>query len=201
MDPHRSILIEMPTPLASLDTAAIHLYSKIDTLWYRAPFDFGRKDSTLRFYEFRADWQPGREYSLEIDSAAFVDIYGLVSKEFKQGIKVKSLDEYSTLVMQTSGIQDTAIVVQLLDKSEPEEVYYYHRSIECKAKWDNTLQWNMTERKRNLQKPGELVKQKNSKNKKKQMNRNADRAKRLGIEYVKQNTIKVKNNESNNSKK
>jgi hypothetical protein len=33
------------------------------------------------------------------------------------------------------------------------------------------------------------------------MNRNADRAKRLGIEYVKQNTIKVKNNESNNSKK
>ena len=249
MDPHRSILIEMPTPLANLDTAAIHLYSKIDTLWYRAPFDFGRKDSTLRYYELRADWQPGREYSLEVDSAAFIDIYGLVSKEFKQGIKVKSLDDYSTLVMQTSGIQDSTIVVQLLDKSEnvvqqvraeadgsapffyinpgvyyvrafmdrngngrwdtglydddlqPEDVYYYHRSIECKAKWDNTLQWNMTERKRYLQKPGELVKQKNSNNKKKQMNRNADRAKRLGIEYVKQNTIKVKNNESNNSKK
>lgn len=249
MDPHRSILIEMPTPLASLDTAAIHLYSKIDTLWYRAPFDFGRKDSTLRYYELRADWQPGREYSLEVDSAAFIDIYGLVSKEFKQGIKVKSLDDYSTLVMQTSGIQDSTIVVQLLDKSEnvvqqvraeadgsapffyinpgvyyvrafmdrngngrwdtglydddlqPEDVYYYHRSIECKAKWDNTLQWNMTERNRYLQKPGELVKQKNSNNKKKQMNRNADRAKRLGIEYVKQNTIKVKNNESNNSKK
>ena len=87
------------------------------------------------------------------------------------------------------------------DDLQPEEVYYYHRSIECKAKWDNTLQWNMTERKRYLQKPGELVKQKNSNNKKKQMNRNADRAKRLGIEYVKQNTIKVKNNESNNSKK
>ena len=151
--------------------------------------------------------------------------------------------------MQTSGVQDTAIVVQLLDKSEnivqqvkaeadgsaaffyitpgvyyvrafidrngngiwdtglydddlqPEDVYYYHRSIECKAKWDNTLQWNMTERKRYLQKPGELVKQKNSKNKKKQMNRNADRAKRLGMEYVKQNTIKVINNESKNSKK
>ena len=87
------------------------------------------------------------------------------------------------------------------DDLQPEDVYYYHRSIECKAKWDNTLQWNMTERKRYLQKPGELVKQKNSNNKKKQMNRNADRAKRLGIEYVKQNTIKVKNNESNNSKK
>ena len=59
----------------------------------------------------------------------------------------------------------------------------------------------MTERKRYLQKPGELVKQKNSNNKKKQMNRNVDRAKRLGIEYVKQNTIKVNKNESINSKK
>ena len=161
-----------------------------------------------------------------------------MSKEYKQGLKVKSLDDYSTLVMQTSGIADSNIVVQLLDKSEkivqqvkaendgsasffyispgvyyirafidrngngiwdtglydddlqPEDVYYYHRSIECKAKWDNTLQWNLTERKRYLQKPGDLVKQKNAKNKKKQMNRNAERAKRLGIEYVKE--IKVK---------
>ena len=118
MDPTGTIIIEMPTPLASLDTAAIHLYSQIDTLWYRAPFEFSRKDSTLRYYEIRADWQPEREYSLEIDSAAFVDIYGLVSNEFRQGIKVKSLDEYSTLVMQLSGIKDSNIVVQLLDKSE-----------------------------------------------------------------------------------
>ena len=238
MDPMGIVRIEMPTPLASLDTAAIHLYSQIDSLWYRAPFEFSRKDSTLRFYELRADWQPDREYSLEIDSAAFVDIYGLVSNEFKQGIKVKSLDDYSTLVMQMSGLQDTSLVVQLLDKSEnivkqvraeadgsatffyinpgvyyvrafadrngndiwdtgnydadlqPEDVYYYHRSIECKAKWDNTLQWNLTERKRYQQKPGELIKQKSSKGKKKLMNRNIERAKQLGIEYVKD--IKVK---------
>jgi uncharacterized protein (DUF2141 family) len=238
MDPTGIVRIEMPTPLASLDTAAIHLYSQIDSLWYRAPFEFSRKDSTLRFYELRADWQPDREYSLEIDSAAFVDIYGLVSNEFKQGIKVKSLDDYSTLVMQMSGLQDTSLVVQLLDKSEnivkqvraeadgsatffyinpgvyyvrafadrngndiwdtgnydadlqPEDVYYYHRSIECKAKWDNTLQWNLTERKRYQQKPGELIKQKSSKGKKKLMNRNIERAKQLGIEYVKD--IKVK---------
>lgn len=238
MDPTGTILIEMPTPLASLDTAAIHLYSKIDTLWYRSPFVFNQKDDILRYYELRADWQPGREYSLEIDSAAFVDIYGLVSKEFKQGIKVKSLEEYSTLLIETSGIRDSNMMVQLLDKSEnvvqqvkaeadgsatfyyinpgiyyvrafidrngngvwdtgqydedlqPEDVYYYNRSIECKAKWDITQQWNLTERKRYLQKPGGLVKQKATKGKKKQMNRNAERAKQLGIEYVKD--LKVK---------
>ena len=46
MDPQRTIIIEMPSPLASLDTSAIHLYSQIDTLWYNASFEFGRKDST-----------------------------------------------------------------------------------------------------------------------------------------------------------
>jgi uncharacterized protein (DUF2141 family) len=249
MDPNGIVTIEMPTPLAKLDTAAIHLYSKIDSLWYRAPFEFSRMDSTLRFYNIRADWQPGREYSLEVDSAAFVDIYGLVSNEFKQGIKVKSLDEYSTLVMQTSGLQEKGLVVQLLNKSEsivqevraeadgsatffyinpgvyyvrafvdrngngiwdtglydedlqPEDVYYYSNSIECKAKWDLTQQWNLTERKRYQQKPGDLVKQKAGKAKKKQMNRNIERAKHLGIEYVKKNVVMINDIDSKNNKK
>jgi uncharacterized protein (DUF2141 family) len=118
MDPDRSIFIEIPSPLAKLDTAAIHLYSMIDSLWYRTPFVFQQQDSVLRRYEVFADWQPGREYSFEVDSAAFVDIYGLASKEYKQGIKVKTLDEYSSLLLHLSGTQDSNIVVQLLDKAD-----------------------------------------------------------------------------------
>ena len=57
------------------------------------------------------------------------------------------------------------------------------------------------ERKRYEQKPGDLVKQKGGKTKKKQMNRNIDRAKRLGIEYVKKNVVKVNDTDSKNSKK
>ena len=238
IDPNQRFTIEMPSPLASLDTAALHLYSKIDTLWYRAPFEFARKDSTLRTYVLWADWHPNTEYSLEIDSAAFIDIYGLASKEYKQGIRVKSLDEYATVVLQLSGISDSGLVVQLLDKSDnalkqerveadgsvtffyvnpgtyyarafidrngnnewdtglydadqqAEDVYYYPRAIECKAKWDVTQQWNLTARKRYEQKPGELLKQKSEKQKKKLKNRNAERARQLGIEYVKKQAIK-----------
>lgn len=117
MDPDRNILIEMPTPLARLDTAAIHLYSMIDTLWYRSRFELLPVEGQLRRYELRAEWRPGIEYSLEIDSAAFEDIYGLVSKEFKTGIKVRAEDEYSSLVVNLSGIPDTCVVVQLLNGS------------------------------------------------------------------------------------
>ena len=120
MDPDRSIYIEVPSPLARMDTAAIHLYSKIDSLWYRAPFEFQRVDSALRHFEVIADWHPGREYSFEVDSAAFIDIYGLVSNEYKQGIQVKTLDEYATVLIQVSGIQDSNIIVCLLDKGGKE---------------------------------------------------------------------------------
>ena len=73
---------------------------------------------------------------------------------------------------------------------QPEDVYYYPREIECKEKFDVTLSWNLTEKPRNQQKPGELVKQKPDKEKKKLQNRNAERARQLGIEYVKKQMVK-----------
>ena len=233
MSPLSVVNIEMPSPLARLDTACIHLYSKIDTLWYRAPFTFERMDSTVRFYQLKADWHLGTEYSLEIDSAAFTDIYGLVSNAYKQGIRVKKLEDYASIILRINGVQDTSVIVQLLDKSDravrqarvgkdgtarfqyvnpatyyvrafidrngndlwdtglydedcqPEDVYYYYRSIEAKAKWDITQQWNLTERPRFEQKPSAIIKQKADKQKKQLKNRNADRARKLGVEYIK----------------
>lgn len=96
-----------------MDTAAIHLYSKHDTLWYNAPLEFNHVRG--REYELRGEWRPDIEYSLEIDSAAFVDIYGKVSPPFKQGFKVKSFDDYGTLLLNIPTMTDTTIVVQLLD--------------------------------------------------------------------------------------
>jgi len=118
MDPDKKINIEMPTPLLRCDTAAVHLYSMIDSVWYEAPFRFQAVPHKLRQFEILAEWQPGIEYSLEIDSAAFEDIYGLVSDPYKQGIKVKALDEYSTLTLNLSGLTDTLpLRVQLLNSS------------------------------------------------------------------------------------
>ena len=119
MDPDEKIEIEMPTPLQRIDTAAVHLYSMIDSAWYEAPFTFRPIPNRLRSYEIQVEWHPDTEYSLEIDSAAFEDIYGLVSESYKQGLKVKSLDEYSTLTMKVSGVADSLpLRVRLLNKSD-----------------------------------------------------------------------------------
>ena len=233
MDPNRSISIEVPTPPAVLDTVGIHLYTKIDTLWYNASYEFHQRDSLLRYYELLVDWKPGAEYSFEVDSAAIIDIYGKACKSYKQGIKVKTLDDYATLFFDISGYTDSAaVVVQLLDKSDKpvaqskmesdhtapfyyvapgiyyarafvdrngngvwdtgdydadeqaETVYYYSREIETKAKFDITLSWNLTQQPLNQQKPSALVKKKSDKKRQKK-NRNADRAAKLGIQYIK----------------
>ena len=234
ISPLTRVIIETPTPLQRLDTAAIHLYTKVDSLWYDADFTFRPDTANIRRYTIKADWKLETEYSLEIDSAAFEDIYGLTTNPIKQGLKVKSKDDYSTLLVNLSGIRDTGIVVQILNASDavtdeqrakdgkvkfqyvtpgkmylrayvdsngngqwdtgdyyadlqPEDVYYYHKEIECKAKWDVTITWNMAERKRFEQKPLAITKQKPDKEKKLK-NRNAERAKQLGKEYIQKKT-------------
>lgn len=229
LDPDKNIIFGFNTPLAKADTAAIHLYAKHDTLWYRAPLEF--KPLGNRKYMLRGEWRPDIEYSLEVDSAAFEDIYGLASKPIKQGFKVNSLDTYGTLLVNvTHSFDDKPLLVQLLngqdqvvkqvnavngvaefyylkpdkyylrlivdrngngqwdtgcyDRDEQaEEVYYYPELIECKAKWDLTESWDPTARELSRQKPGAITKQKPDKEKKVK-NQNAQRAKKLGIEYI-----------------
>ena len=117
-DPDQNVIITMPAPLAKADTSCIHLYSKHDTLWYRSPYVFRPKQGANRTYELLGEWRPGIEYSLEIDTMAFTDIYGKTSAPYKQGFKVRSEDSYATVLFEVAGMRDTTIVVQLLSSSD-----------------------------------------------------------------------------------
>ena len=122
MDPDASVFINFPRPLARFDSTAIHLYVEQDSLWYRAPFVVKQTDKKgierSRSYELYTDWIDGANYSLEVDSAAFEDIYGLLSPKYKSGIQVPKAETYGTLFMNLSGLPadaDTAdVYVSLL---------------------------------------------------------------------------------------
>lgn len=117
-DPDQNITITMPSPLQKVDTACVHLYSKHDTLWYRSPFLLREKAGTHRTYELLGEWRPGIEYSLEIDTMAFTDIYGKTSAPLKKGFRVKTEDSYASIMFNISGMEDTTVVVQLLGTSD-----------------------------------------------------------------------------------
>lgn len=118
LDPDQNIFFSFPVPLAEMDTSKVHLYSKIDSLWYRARFLLRPYPSIPRTYELYGEWRPGVEYSLEVDSAAFRDIYGNVSDKLKQGFKVRNDDEYTTIVMNLEGMSGRTVICQLLNKQD-----------------------------------------------------------------------------------
>ena len=199
IDPDKNPVLTFETPLEVADTSKIHLYSKHDTLWYRSPFLVREKVNVPRTYEVIGEWRPDIEYSLEIDSAAFVDIYGSVSNTAKKGFKVKSNDAYGTIFLTLDGMRGKNVVAQLVSSTDgkwdtgnydegrqAEAVYYYPSKIECKEKWDITETWSPLQGSSTALKPGELVKQKGEKAKTIK-SRNLERAKKLGIELLKEN--------------
>lgn len=239
IDPDATLTIAFATPLQQLDTTAVHLYVEQDSLWFRAPVTYiiPKKDDSGLYVGDRlalyTDWIPGASYSFEVDSAAFVDMYGLASAPYKCGIGVNKLETYATLfvnVTYNNKVKEGGnIIVQLLNNSDnvvaesiaengtaefyylapgsyfmraiidsngngqwdtgeyyldqqPEEVYYYPSSIDCKAKWDITKAWNLTALPLSSQKPENLKKQKGEAAKK-VINRNAQRAADKGIPW------------------
>lgn len=118
MDPDKNPSFEVETPLAKIDTTKIHLYEKIDSLWYRAKYQLGTVAGNPRKLMMVGQWDPGHEYSIELDSAAFTDIYGLASNKIKQGTRIKSLDEYSTLTLNIKGMEGKHCLVQLINDSD-----------------------------------------------------------------------------------
>lgn len=115
-DIYRNIYLSFDEPLASIDTAGIHLEVKVDSLWEPTPFLFMADSVAPRQYQILAEWQPEQEYQLSIDSMAFKGIYGLHTDKVKQAIKVKKMDEYGTILLNIKGAAPNAIT-ELLDAS------------------------------------------------------------------------------------
>ena len=125
--PDENVRIELPTPLQSLDSTKVHLYSKRDTLWYEARYRIRVREGGdslapvgtnllhKRWLELQAEWKPGVEYSFELDSLALTDIYGTASGKIKQGFKVREDKEFATLAVSLTALTDSNVVVQLLN--------------------------------------------------------------------------------------
>ena len=118
VDPDNNPSITMPVPLEVMDTSKIHLYSKVDTAWYNTKFLFGKHPAKPRTYQLVSEWKPDTEYSLEIDSAAFIDIYGNVSQKEKKGFMVPSEDKYCTIILNISEMSGKNMILWLMDPSE-----------------------------------------------------------------------------------
>lgn len=116
-DLNRNISLRFEEPVAHIDTAAIHIAVKVDSLWEDIPFIFQADSILPRQYQILADWQPGKEYRMQIDSLAIQGLYGLYTNKVENTLKVKTLEDYGTLYLNIVGAGPHAIV-QLLSNND-----------------------------------------------------------------------------------
>ena len=117
LDLNRNIVLKFEEPVEHIDTAAIHMAVKVDSLWEDIPFILMADSVVPRQYQILADWQPGQEYQLKIDSLGIKGIYGLYTNKVENQLKVKTLEDYGTLYLNIVGAGPHAIV-QLLNSSD-----------------------------------------------------------------------------------
>ncbi|MDY5075889.1 MAG: Ig-like domain-containing domain [Paludibacteraceae bacterium] len=104
-------------PIDSIYTDSIRLYEKQDTLLIDKPFTLLRKD--VMSFQVVAPLQQGKQYELQLDSAAVRDIYGVASDKKKFTLKLKTAEDYSTLLIRLPDY-DPRIRLQLLsEKDQP----------------------------------------------------------------------------------
>ena len=120
-DVHLPVRIEFDDPIASIDTAAIHLAVLRDTVYEPLSTPLLSPDSlSILRRNIAFDWEPGAKYRLTIDSAAVADIYGLHNKPFTHDFTVRPLEDYSGITFAITGLPEGGhpAFVQLLGSND-----------------------------------------------------------------------------------
>lgn len=115
-DIYDTLFIYPVMPLDSIHEDMIRLTQKVDTGMQPISFQLWRKDTIGMCVGLIAHLQPSEAYQLTIDSAACRDIYGACNDQIVARLKLKSLDDYSSLMVKMKHFDPRARIQLLNDK-------------------------------------------------------------------------------------
>lgn len=113
-----TIRIYSPVPVDSVRMEKIRLEHKQDTMFVPMTIQLLPHDSLHQTMLLLATLEPSESYRLTLDSAAMVDIYGKCNDSTNFSLKLKSLDEYSSLLVKMTHFDARARLQVLNDKDE-----------------------------------------------------------------------------------
>jgi hypothetical protein len=105
-------------PLDSIKKEHIHLVHRVDSITKPVSFELQIVDSLKQRIQLVATLQPSESYHLTLDSAACYDIYGKCNDSTAFPIRLKSLDEYSSLLVKLTHYDERARIQLLNDKDQ-----------------------------------------------------------------------------------
>ena len=112
-----TLRIKSAFPLDSVHAEKIHLWQKVDTVLQPIDFQIDLTDSVCFSFFLIAQLEPAQSYQLKIDSAACKDVYGACNDSVVSNIRLKTLDEYSSLLVKMTHF-DSLARIQLLNEKD-----------------------------------------------------------------------------------
>ena len=110
MAPDQNIEFIFEEPIDTFDINAFHFTIQVDSTFQPADFMILRDSINIKKFTFYAEWMPDTTYQLQIDTGAFVSIYGHRMAGQKKSIKIKSLDTYSALFVNLDNFKGNGVV-------------------------------------------------------------------------------------------
>ena len=117
--PNRNILIQFDQPLQRFDTKKLHLRLKKDSTYHDAPYALDTVPNNILAYRLRAEWRPGQEYQLVIDSAAMTSLYGRVNLATDNKFSIAKLEDFGTVFLSLSNAHESTVVQLLGSDGKP----------------------------------------------------------------------------------
>jgi hypothetical protein len=120
-DLNQKIWITSPEPIAFYDSTQIRLKLAKDSTAKPLNMRFIEDTSRYRTYSIGYSWEPDTEYLLEIDSAAFTNIFGVTNKKVIKKFTTQKDDYYGSVIVNLSHVE-CPVVVQVLKAEAKEEL-------------------------------------------------------------------------------
>ena len=110
MAPDQNIQFVFEEPIDTFDINAFHFSIQVDSTFKPADFIIQRDSINKKKFTFYAEWLPDTTYQLDIDTGAFVSMYGRRMEGSKKTIKMKSLDAFSALFVNLDNFKGNGVV-------------------------------------------------------------------------------------------
>ena len=121
MELNGKIRLTSPEPIEFFDSTRVNLFLKDDTLKTPLPFKIQRDKKGFHSYLVSYDWEPETSYTLTVDSASCINIFGITSKAVLRSFKTREEDYYGSLTFSLSNVHGP-MILQLLKNDDKETV-------------------------------------------------------------------------------
>lgn len=111
------VILTFDMPIDSIQEDSITLWRKQDSIYLPLEYQLQPLDDIGLKYEVVYPWKSEEAYEIRIDSAAVRDVYGKVNNKSVVQFKLRSVEEYSTLLVYMNE-SDAPLRMQLLEKDK-----------------------------------------------------------------------------------